>query len=195
MKEFKPRTFLLLTISLVFVSITIVMYLFILGERRNHFPREIKFSSSAPPYQERILGEIIMADISRDGDLVAVIVRNQKTRISTLYVRSFKDNNWLKIADEVLNCAWGNDGVLWLDKKEGNTFWVYKWQRETLEAIPLLSKAFQPCPSPDGKWLVCSPYREREGHLELADNLIVYDLMNGKGERINFEKGYTPYFF
>ncbi|MBC7328183.1 hypothetical protein H5T87_08740 [bacterium] len=160
----------------------------------------LSFKGKSPPiYIER-------ADISSDGSLVAFIIKTKKENKSPgdsqLFVYSLKENKKWKIAKNVLGfLAWDGKNTLWFQVEETNgTFSTYSWRKGMLRPKLLLKGRYiNPCPSPDGKWLVCAFYPP-EGvpeseFLKESRNLIVYDLQKNKLKKVAFHRNYMPLFF
>jgi len=117
---------------------------------------------------------IATADLSPDGDFLSIVVASgRSSRSRVLWIYSLKTKEKRKVADDALNCLWDNRDVLWFDRKTGNNWSIWKWQPTTSEPQLVVSEAFKPFPSPDGRLLACSVYVDIKDEKSLKEASVI----------------------
>jgi len=138
--------------------------------------------------EHHFINYIYTADISPDGSLAAIVVGKETGKSRTLFAYSFEEGKAWKIADGVTNCAWVDKETLLFHKTQGdNPPSVWEWRRDYPEPKLMFKKAFNPFPSPDGRWVVCLPSDDikDEASLKKVCNLIIYDRLQGKERMVS----------
>ena len=168
--------------------------------------------------EENKEGNVRYADVSLDGRYIAIIEGTK------LLVYDMEKKTTHKIADRVFStCRWDGLGNLWFDKAEtvgkekSNKvkLSIYRWNPKLGRKI-VITNGSQPCPSPDGKWLVYRPEPElfalvlcggtlinavdllkkenlEEMELEFEGGIVIYDLTKGKAQPLASDSIATTY--
>jgi hypothetical protein len=168
--------------------------------------------------EENKEGKVRYADVSLDGRYIAIIEG------AKLLVYDMEKKTTHKIADSVFStCRWDGLGNLWFDKAETAgkeksnkvKLSIYRWNPKLGTKI-VITNGSQPCPSPDGKWLVYRPEPElfaivfcggtlinavdllkkenlEEMELEFEGGIVIYDLTKGKAQPLASDSIATTY--
>lgn len=186
-----------------FVSVILVGFFFPLPKNTISTGEKEGIWGKMPSYQKRealqelhFVNYIETADISPDGLQVAMVIGKKTERSETLFVYSLKEGKVWKVANGVIpHCVWVDTETLWFHKVDGEKPSVWEWKRNYSKPKLILDGAFNPFPSPDGKWVVCLPFIEveDEASLKKAANLIIYERLQRKERKISLGEHWPFY--